>query len=96
MQRSNDKGFIGLIILIIIALVLLKYFLNWSVFQAAATPQGQETVSYTHQIFNTIWSHVATPLTFVWERIFHPILSLAWSNFENFLSWGKMNASKPH
>lgn len=45
-RGRGEKGFVGIIILIIIALVLLKYFFNWSIFEAAGTPEGKSTLSY--------------------------------------------------
>lgn len=84
-----------MIILIIIALALLKYFLNWSVFDAAASPQGQQTVSYTHQVIYTVWHYISAPVIFIWERILWPVLSLVWSTFQAFISWGQHNASTP-
>lgn len=74
-NMKKDKGFIGIIILIIIALALLKYFLNWSIFEAAATPQGKETVGYTQNIVSTIWSYLSVPFHFVWDRILSPLLN---------------------
>lgn len=88
-MKKQERGFIGLIILLIIGLVLLKYFLNWSVFDAAASPQGQQTVSYTHELLSTVWSYVSAPATFIWQKIIWPILTLIWKNFNNFLAWGK-------
>ena len=61
----TDRGFIGFILLIIIALILAKYFYNFSVFQAASSPQGQQTISYTQQILNAIWSVI----TFIWKSL---------------------------
>ena len=90
-----NRGFIGLLVLIIIALILLKYFLNWSVFDAAASPQGQATQSYTHQLFSTIWTYIGTPVRFAWSKIVLPILSLAWQSFQHFLDWGHTTASTP-
>ncbi|MFZ2048930.1 MAG: hypothetical protein WAV25_01360 [Minisyncoccia bacterium] len=86
---KNQKGIIGLIILVIIALILLKYFLDWSIFEAADSAQGQETIGYTQTLFNTIWSYIGAPVTFIWTKIFMPILQLTWDNFLAFLSWGK-------
>ncbi len=88
-RKKRDQGFIGLIILVIIALVLLKYFLNWSVFDAAASPQGQSTISYTHNLWDTIWSYISTPVTFIWQKIVWPLILLIWNNFNTFLKWGK-------
>ncbi|MES2214379.1 MAG: hypothetical protein V4465_03280 [Patescibacteria group bacterium] len=91
----NERGFIGTIILVIIALALLKYFLNWSVFDAAASPQGKETVSYTHQVISTVWHYISAPVTFVWYKVLWPLLSMIWSTFQAFISWGQHTASTP-
>ena len=86
---KKDRGIIGLIILVIIGLILLKYFLNFSVFDAANSAQGHETIGYTQSVLNLIWSYVSTPVTFVWTKILLPILGILWDNFLAFLSWGK-------
>ena len=86
---KKDKGIIGLIILVIIGLILLKYFYDWSIFEAADSPQGQQTIGYTQTLFNTIWSYIGAPTTFIWTKIFMPILQLTWDNFLNFIAWGK-------
>jgi hypothetical protein len=95
MKKGKQTGFIGIIVLIIIALILAKYFLNFNIFTAAASPQGTATVSYTQQVINTVWSYIATPVTFIWNQIAWPILSLAWQSFQSLLVWGKQNASTP-
>jgi hypothetical protein len=85
---KKQQGIIGLLILIIIALILLKYFLNWSVFDAANSSQGKDTIGYTQVLLNTIWNYIGAPLTFIWDKIFMPIITLIWDNFLAFLSWG--------
>ena len=89
----KQRGFVGIILLIIIALVVLKYLYNFSVFDAAGTPQGQNTVQYTEQLFGTLWSYIRVPVTLAWERVVWPILDLSWSNFQAFIQWGQQNAS---
>jgi len=91
---SRERGFIGLIVLIVIALIILKYLYDFSIFEAAASPQGQGTISYTHQLLNTIWNYIQMPVTFAWEKVVWPLLGMIWDNFENFLDWGKNTASK--
>ncbi len=53
-----NKGFIGFLILIIIALALAKYFLDWSIFDALSTEKGMATVQYVKQVVSTIWEYV--------------------------------------
>lgn len=86
---SSNRGFISWIIIAFIALVLLKFFLNWDIFDAAATPEGQGTMAYARNLINLIWSYVGAPLVFIWERIVWPILSLSWDNFQTLLEKGR-------
>ena len=66
---NRQKGFIGRLILIIIALVLLKYFFDWSIFDAASSEQGRKTVSYIKEVFNIAWDYIDGPVLFVWNKI---------------------------
>ncbi|KKT14274.1 MAG: hypothetical protein UV94_C0020G0005 [Parcubacteria group bacterium GW2011_GWC1_43_30] len=64
----KERGFISWLILLIIALALLKYFLNWSIFDAMESERGRETVSYIRDVLNIAWSYVRTPVMFVWQK----------------------------
>lgn len=86
---NKQKGFISWIILAIIALALLKYFLNWDVFDAAASEQGQSTIGYVRKVLDTIWSYIAAPVIFVWERIVWPIISFAWDSLNLLIQEGR-------
>ncbi|MDO8729189.1 MAG: hypothetical protein Q7K26_04900 [bacterium] len=66
---NKDKGFIGLLLLIIIALALLKYFFNWSIFVAASSEQGRNTINYIKDVMGVIWSYIKTPVLFIWQMI---------------------------
>ena len=91
MKNTKQKGFITLIILIIIALALAKYFYSFDVFNAAATPQGQQTTSYIKQIFDFIWSFIGRPLTFLWDNVIKGIL------FKVFLlGWDQLQSAVSH
>ncbi len=92
-MKNQKGGFIGLIVLIIIALVVLKYLYNFSVFEAAGTPQGQETIGYTQQILSWIWSIIGPTVVFIQNKIFLPLVSVIWDNFKSFIDWGRMNAA---
>ena len=74
-RRSTTEGFIGIIILVVVTLALFKYFLDWSVFEAAATPQGQETISYSEKVISTIWHYLSIPVLFIWHKIIWPLLA---------------------
>ena len=66
---KRDKGFISWLILIIIALALLKYFFDWSIFDAAASEKGRETINYIREVLNTVWSYIRVPVLFVWQKV---------------------------
>ena len=85
----KERGFIGKIVLILIALALLKYFLNWDIFDAASSDQGKSTILYVRDLINLIWSYISFPVTFAWDKIVWPIISLSWDNFNRFIEWGR-------
>ncbi len=64
-----NRGFIGFFILIIIALAALKYFLDWSIFDAADSEQGRNTIEYIKNILNICWSYIRIPIFFLWDKI---------------------------
>jgi hypothetical protein len=89
--KNNQDGFIALIIFFIIALALLKYFFDWSIFEASATPQGQETVSYTRHVLDTIWYYLQAPVAWIWNNIIWPVLGFAWRGFQDLITAGNRN-----
>lgn len=82
-----------MIILAILALALLKYFLNWSIFDAIESPQGQDTISYMRNVINVIWSYTAGPVTFVWNEVLWPLIQFAWQSFQMILEQGREAAN---
>ncbi len=85
----RNRGFISILVIIVVALIALKYFLNWDIFDAAGSEQGQSTILYIRNVFNLVWSYISAPVVFVWSRIFWPIISIAWLNFQHFIEWGR-------
>ncbi|MFZ2484873.1 MAG: hypothetical protein WAX80_02775 [Minisyncoccia bacterium] len=68
-SSQGERGFIGLLILLIVALALLKYFLDWSIFDAVESERGQATINYLREVLDVSWSYMRTPVMFVWDRI---------------------------
>jgi hypothetical protein len=89
MRKDRGFGLISWIIIIFLALVLLKFFLNWDVFDAAESDQGQSTILYARDLVNIIWNYIGKPVAFIWNRIFWPILRFAWANFQNLIEMGR-------
>src|SRR4051812_7548774 len=84
---NRERGFVGIILLVIIGLILLKFYANFDVFSAADSGRGQETIGYTAQLLKTIWSYISTPVTFIWSQIVMPLLKIFWATFQSFISW---------
>ena len=73
---NKREGFIGYVLLLIIALALLKYFFNWSIFDAIASQQGQKTLAYLKDILNVIkyyldilWHEAETFILPIWQKL---------------------------
>ena len=90
---SKKRGFIGIIVLAIVALALLKYFFNFDVFEASKTSLGQSTVGYVKSIIDIVWHYIATPVSFIWSRVVWPVLSLAWNNFHTLIEMGQKSGT---
>ncbi|MFH1472967.1 MAG: hypothetical protein ABIF06_00945 [bacterium] len=82
-------------ILLIAGLGLLKYFLNWDIFDAAASDQGISTMRYLRELINFVWGYVETPALFLWHQVLWPLIDLFWQTFQAFVEWGKNNANTP-
>jgi hypothetical protein len=89
-----ERGFIGWLILIVVALALLKYYYDFSIIDAAASEQGQGTISYISNLFSIVWSYIATPVKFIWNEVAWPILNLAWQSLQSFIDFGKANINR--
>ena len=92
---NSQKGSIIFWLIVVVAgLAALKYFLNWDVFDAAASDQGQSTILYLRNVINFVWSYIETPLKFAWNEVIWPLLNLAWQSLQAFLDWGRENAAR--
>ena len=73
---EKNRGFIKTILIIVIALAALKYFLNWSVFDAMESEKGKETLEYVRNIINTLWSYLEKPAMYVWNEAARPLIDM--------------------
>ena len=92
-NKEQERGFVGMLVMILIGLLALKYFLNWDIFDAAATKEGQGTIAYLRQIVNTVWSYIGFPVTFAWNTVVKPLTLMLWHTLLAFIEWGKSNAA---
>lgn len=86
---KKNGGFISTIIMIILGLAAAKYFFNWSIFEAASTPEGQGTVGYVRDILNAIWRYIGAPVIWFWNNVAEPLLDIAWSALQEILERGR-------
>lgn len=86
---KKDRGFITTLLLIIIGLALLKYFFNWSIFDAAASEEGRGTISYIRDVLNTVWRYIETPVKFAWNEVVKPLFSFALDSLRMLVQEGR-------
>ena len=83
MKMDRQGGFIiKYIILAVAALALLKYFFDWSIFDALASEEGQSTIDYIRKVLGYIWSYLSTPATYVWNEVIWPLIQWAISSLK--------------
>lgn len=63
-----------MIILIIIALGLLKYFFDWSLVDFLKSEQGKNVASFLKGILDTAWHYLSKPLAFLWDEVVWPMI----------------------
>ncbi len=64
-DQSKNGGFIGMLILILLALVALKYFFGWSIFAWMSSDKGRDAVAYLWTLLAglkdlvvTLWNYI--------------------------------------
>ena len=50
MKERRNRGFVSLILIVIIGLALLKYFFDFSIFDALNSEQGRATLTYLKEL----------------------------------------------
>lgn len=88
-KLNKERGFIGTLILIIVALALLKYFFNFSIFDAASSEQGRATISYIRDVLDAVWSYIGAPLVYVWREIIAPLFLFVFDSLKQLLEEGR-------
>ena len=83
MGKRGERGIIGTFFLIIMGLALLKYFFDWSIFDAAASAEGKGTIDYIRQVLNFVWFYLETPVKYIWNEVLWPLLSMLLNRLQN-------------
>lgn len=64
---EDNKGFIKLIILVIIGLVVLKFFFSFDVIDYLKTPEVQSFFSKVKEVIIVVWNFIYKIVSFAWE-----------------------------
>lgn len=78
---NKEKGFLKIIILIIVALALLKFVFDFDVIEFIKTPKVQDTLHYIwYDIIVFLWeNYIRTPLSWAWDQVKH-LTKLGWDS----------------
>jgi hypothetical protein len=79
---KKEKGFIQLIIIVIIALAALKYVFDFSIIDFLAQDKAKETIDYIwNDIIVFLWvNYLGAPIIWAWD-IGKDLAKLGWENF---------------
>lgn len=80
-QLQRDRGFIGMIVLIVIAIVILSY-LGFDLKKIFTSDSVQKNFSYVTDVIKDVWSgYLSKPFTFVWSEAVKPLFQIVWKAF---------------
>ncbi len=80
-MKNNKFGFIGIIVLVIIAILLLSYF-GFDLKKIFTSEAVNNNFSYVWGIVKTVWAdYLARPWNFIWNEAFKPLLEIMWKAF---------------
>lgn len=69
-RMSGERGFLRLIIIIIVALLVISYF-GINIRQVVESPTTKDNFAYTATTTVSVWNnYLKTPVTYVWDKIF--------------------------
>jgi hypothetical protein len=88
---KKNRGLIGLLILILIALIILGVY-GISVRQAVQNPTAQDNVSYVWTGITNFWNdYLKAPATYLWNIFINDIWNPAITNLELIKNGQPMN-----
>ena len=81
MKINLKRGFIGIIVLVVIAILLLSY-LGFDLKKIFTSKAVVTNFSYVWGIIKTIWSdYLSVPFAFVWSNLLKPLFEIVWKAF---------------
>lgn len=83
---KGNRGFIKLILFIVIALIALGFF-GYNLRDIVNSPTVRDNLTYVWGLVVKLWDNfLLVPLSWVWENI---VIELIWNNLQTFFSDGK-------
>ncbi len=74
---KGSQGFIGTIVLIVLALAGLKFFFNFNVLDFFRSPGFVSVISYIKEFFEIIWfKYIGGAFWYIWNNI---VIDLIWN-----------------
>ena len=90
---KKNKAFVGMILLVIIAILLLSY-LGFDFKKIFTSEAVKNNFFYVWGIVKNIWNdYLSVPWNFIWVEAFKPIFDIMWKGFLAGLD-GIKNANK--
>lgn len=76
MKKKKEGGFIGLIIILIVAFALAKYFFQWSIIDFIRNPKVLEVFTYIKKFLLLVWNILLVkPVSFIWNEV---VVGIIW------------------
>lgn len=77
-QLKNNRGFIGIIVIIVIAIILLSY-LGFDLKKIFMSDLVQKNFGYVWGFIKTLWlNYLSVPFTYLWNELLKPLFELSW------------------
>lgn len=80
MKKQTNRGFLQLILIIVIALIILGYF-GLNIREILEKPVVQNNLAWFWDFLQTVWSYLKGPALWVWEHV----LKFLWELFRDGL-----------
>lgn len=88
MKNNQSKGFIKMIIIIVIALIILGA-LGFNIKDIMNSEKVQTNLHYAWNLVIMVWNNfLATPAMWVWDNIF---IELIWNNISKIMTLGSQS-----
>ena len=82
---KGNRGFIKIILLIVLALIVLGFF-GYNLKDIVNSPDVKGNFAYVWDLLVKLWNWILTPLSWVWENI---VIKLVWNNLQLILNKGQ-------